>query len=453
MPRLCKHIDEWKSGEYNKLPGKLSAEESIPLFHQHVEWLKLRNGTSPDLSQITYHGDLSTWDFREARLETADLRGALLEKANFQGAHLDKARLESTHLEGANLSGSHLREANLECAHLEQAILDGAHLEKARLAGAHLDMANLHKAVLIEADLRYAHLQKATIYAAHLEKANLGKANLEEADLSASHLNGAALWGANLTRANLSRVTGLLLDSTVVRHARFSPWAQDPWSVLRRNYTGGKFLFHLLFMVSFILIYAAKVMFWVGINHAQVALVSVQTQTNADLEKLANELKSQGERLQQQSAALAFPMLKQLTDDLSKNLHVRLEPCLAEKCVQQSVLAALVRWHEDWPFWLTALAIITYNILRGVLTWIMTPLRDEEERSGHTPPYRFETRGKTQPLSHYVWLWFKARREVYGWLIFCHRWIVRPLLVIAVGSLMFHGWDILFNTDVWLPRR
>jgi len=438
--------------ECTPLPGKLSEEESISLFYQHVDWLKMENGDPPDLTRVTYHGDLQkAWDFRKARLQTADLRGALLAGANFSQAHLKEARLEWAHMEGANLSSAQLQAATLAYAHLEEATLRGASLANARLDGASLANANLDEADLTQANLSSAHLENAKIIGANLVEANLVDANFEGADLAASNLAGAALWGTNLSRADLRGVQGLLLNSTVVRHARFSPWASDPWSVLRRNYTGGKFLFHLLFLVMFLLVYGVKIMFWVGVNQGQVALVSEQNKLNAELKELAIELQSQNDILAKQNG-IKIPKLKALVDKVADNLKITVQPCLAKECVKQSVAAALVRWHDGWLFWATALAIVTYNCLRGVMTWIMTPLRDEEERSGHTPPYGFGPPIRGRWTARYAWDWLWARLEVYGWLIYCHR-VATVLLWVSVGSLLFHGWNILFNTDVWLPQR
>src|SRR4051794_31491817 len=93
-----------------------------------------------------------------------------------------------------------------------------------------------------------------------LEGAHLGGAYLQAADLTGAHLRGAHLRGAHLEGADLrtanttSYLNGTLpsfgrpfvLDDTRIQNTRFSAWSQDPWSILRRTYTGPKLVFTLV---------------------------------------------------------------------------------------------------------------------------------------------------------------------------------------------------------------
>jgi hypothetical protein len=87
---------------------------------------------------------------------------------------------------------------------------------------------------------------------ADLTEADLTGANLSGADLSGADLSGATLVNTNLSEAKLHEVSGMILDSTFIRNARFSPRATDPWSILRRSYTGPKLFFHILLFVAFV---------------------------------------------------------------------------------------------------------------------------------------------------------------------------------------------------------
>jgi uncharacterized protein YjbI with pentapeptide repeats len=89
---------------------------------------------------------------------------------------------------------------------------------------------------LSELDLRYSNFANA----------NLAFGNLRSANLNGSNFEGAVMWGADLEGAELTNAKGLTLNENNIRNARFSPHADDDWSVLRRTYTGARLLFHVL---------------------------------------------------------------------------------------------------------------------------------------------------------------------------------------------------------------
>jgi len=73
-------------------------------------------------------------------------------------------------------------------------------------------------------------------------------------------------------------------------------------------------------------------------------------------------------------------------------------------------------------------------------------MRDEEERSGISPPHRAE--GNTPHVKFLRWLqggW----ADSYAWLWLPHK-AVTILFVIAVGSFIFHAMNWLALV-VWLP--
>ena len=61
------------------------------------------------------------------------------------------------------------------------------------------------------------------------------------------------------------------LDRTKTRNTRFHPRARDPWSVLRRHYTGPNMVFVLLFTLTAFLPVITKVVFWSGLSRWQEA--------------------------------------------------------------------------------------------------------------------------------------------------------------------------------------
>ena len=59
------------------------------------------------------------------------------------------------------------------------------------------------------------------------------------------------------------------LDQTHIRNTRFHPRARDPWSVLRRNYTGPNMVFVLLFTFAIFFPVIAKATFWSAVSRWQ----------------------------------------------------------------------------------------------------------------------------------------------------------------------------------------
>ena len=107
-----------------------------------------------------------------------------------------------------------------------------------------------------------------------LESANLDEADLENAILRKAILKDTSLNDANLMGADLRDCRELRLDNTLVRNTRFSPNATDPWSILRRNYTGMSFFVILIAMVVFILPYGTGAFMWLGVSRVQETITT-----------------------------------------------------------------------------------------------------------------------------------------------------------------------------------
>lgn len=144
-------------------------------------------------------------------------------------------------------------------------------LAGADLAGLDLRSADFGGVDLSSAQLPNTKLQYAVFYngarGANLIGANLSGADLQHADMRCTALNraifkNAKLEDANLADADLRDCIDLVLDDCLIRNARFSLRAPDPWSVLRRVYTGPRLFLNLLFMLLYLLPYLASVVFW-----------------------------------------------------------------------------------------------------------------------------------------------------------------------------------------------
>ncbi|MFN3240892.1 MAG: pentapeptide repeat-containing protein [Planctomycetota bacterium] len=265
----------------------------------------------------------------------------------------------------------------------------------AQLRGAPLTLADLSHATLSHADLSNANLTAASLQGADLAKANLSGANLTRATLSGADLSCTDLRGANLKHADLSEADlrrppiGLILDCQDIRGTRFSPRAPDPWSVLRREYTGPRLLFHLLLLVAFLSRYLIRAAKWSAWEHVQPHL------ENGDCHWIA----------------------WQLTGGPGAGMATAFE-----------IMSKQVALTNSWPRWqlllgwdlgnlavATSAILIAYNATRLVLTYRLSAVRDAEERSNFAP----------------------AREDYWRWWL-AHRWFMRWVVWFATLSAAGH---------------
>ena len=203
----------------------------------------------------------------DADLCGIDLSKARLGPANLTSAKLSEANLSGTNLDGANLSEAKLDKANLTGASLLRAHLDRADLNKANLCAIDLSEAKLCSTSLIGTNLVGANLIGADLSSAMLDDADLSFASLNRAQLFSAKFGNACLDSTDLEDADLRNSSGIRFDNTYVRGARFSPRASDPWSTLRRAYTGPKLAFVMALTLAAFLPFVAKTLFWVGVSH------------------------------------------------------------------------------------------------------------------------------------------------------------------------------------------
>ena len=74
------------------------------------------------------------------------------------------------------------------------------------------------------------------------------------------NLNHAAIKDAGFDRADLRRTRGILFDETRIAQVQMEGNASDPWSKLRRQYTGPWFFVHLILLIIFFAPYVANVL-------------------------------------------------------------------------------------------------------------------------------------------------------------------------------------------------
>jgi hypothetical protein len=402
--------------------------------------------TSSHLEQITRcaqleKGGAEVWrKWRDERLdETIDLNNA-----DLSGLNLSSFDLGCVNLKNAKMARTKLHRADLYLTDLSGATLCYCSATRAKLAGAQLGSADLTDANLADSDLVGATLTNSKLIRCKLTRANLSHAILD----------GSDLYNADLASADLRFTQGLRFDSTIIDHARFAPNANDSWSILRRSYTGTRMLFHLLLLMAFILPYIARTIAWVSVNRVQESIITLKGHLHA----LGGQLQTEKGRVREIGRTLVG-----ITDSI--------QPCLRETCTQFTVGQVIIGADRGATFSILAFALIFYNICRAVLTALVGPLREDEERSGYSPPLRYRTLHETVSLhflslksslgrrddsfasrwkslrakAHELW----SRTHAYGWLIWPHR-LMKVLIWVAVVSLVWHVLTWL-TMPVWLP--
>ena len=360
-----------------------------------------------------------------------------------------------------------LRDADLQEADLTEAKLMFADLSEADLSRAELIFADLSEAKLMLAHLREADLRGADLRGAHLSFADLREADLAGADLSRAKLNDTEFRDADLRFVGDGKWWYSLfpfyrwpfvLDGTHIRGARFSPRVADPWSVLRRNYTGAMLAFHLLFLLAFILPYLGRTLFWVGVNRMEEAgvrslVVAVKKAADAHKDSQDPKVRKWAEKAEQfyqkqgsylpagvrefvENHAQRIGELEALLSEAgeladsedfkaqewaaqARQLLGLMRPCLDVKVSKRRVWQLVLGFDKGWGYFSLVMGLLVYNVGRAFLTYSVGLLREEEQRSGDSP-------GLTE----------------YRWLFHMHQ-AVTMLLLVAVISFVYHAWHWL----------
>ena len=227
--------------------------------------------------------------------------------------------------------------------------------------------------------MRNARLNFALLNAARLEDAELFLACLDHADLQETRLKGATLKEATLDRADVRKAKDLLFDGNRVDQFKIEGDAPDPWSVLRRQYTGPWFSVHLIFLIVFFLPYAGKVLVLSATSEAQESLVELYDRYQPQIE--------------------AVPGSQAAADSAQRWFEQRYREIPA--------WWVLVGWTKGWWVIGFTVVVVTYNAMRAYLTLKVGMLRDAEERSSTTPTLK-EYYGLCHPVSDRGRTWVAA---------------------------------------------
>ncbi len=373
-------------------------EEHLEVVKKGADAIKHWRNAHPGESLKLSRADLSRADLCDADLDRANLTRADLPGANLRGATLTNTILVDAELKGALLHGAILTRADLTTA-----TLNGANLTAANLSGANLTNASLVAAHLVDATLSGANLSGAKLLATNLTGASLCSTNLEDADFTIDE-NEPNWWH------RLYRRPTWWLDSCRVHKTRFHARARDPWSVLRRTYTGPRFILTLFLLLAFIAPRIGKAMFWKGVEKAE-------TRLERTISTLSDELDNHSED-HPESAALVKRIivpLEEYGDFESDNWE------------RHKIGGLVLDFHQSWWAMALALVLVAFNLARAMVMWFVAPMRDAEERSQVTPA--------------------KDDYEKWFWV---HRLVVTPLFVVSVCAFLWSMFDLLFTT-VYLP--
>jgi hypothetical protein len=311
------------------------------------------------------------------------------------------------------------------CCHFCQSSWNSIYLGNAKLGFAQLENVNL----------RNAHLENACLCNARLDNANLREARLDSADIRGADITGAKLEDAELEGADVRGVKGIVFDANKIDGFHIEGNAPDPWSVLRRAYTGPRFFFHLLLLTAFILSYVGKMVVLSGIYEGMVVVDKKVVSVLEKLEQSTDYQKSLHGAVGKATENL--PDSRGFVESLHETTESRIDalPSLASYFKQLRnqwqdiskkpalwVLLGIDNWKtETLTFFPVSLVMILYNIFRLIFTREVSFLRDAEERSRITPS-RKEYMGETDQEYDSRSFWVVSREALKMWYSDFTRW-------------------------------
>lgn len=384
--------------------------------------------------------NLISCNFSAARIDHTSFENADLRSCVFEGAVLRLKRVDiQNHVGAINFEGAKLQGVNFtkilvkrwdHMDEMERHLNDFSDIDLSGMdfTGALLPSSNFKRAKLNRVSFQDAKLSDCDFTESEVNAVNFSYADLSSVIFGNVDLTTAKLSGADLTKANLRSAKNFILDDNYTDRTKFPVIANDPWSKLRGSYSGPMFLLNMILLITFLTVYGGKVAFWYGINQAQQEILDVQKNINAVLKNYEAEIQNK----ESQDGALIIEaklsVLKEVRYKITPitNLGLCLQP--EQKCRTQSVFFAVIQWGYPWFPAILAMALIVYNMFRSFLTYRISILRDNEDKSQFSPSY-----------------------NSYKRLFFLHKYLLTPLVFVSVASITYHSVRILFFTQVTLP--
>lgn len=266
-----------------------------------------------------------------------------------------------------------------------------------------------------------ANFEFATICRSRLSQTKIDRGNLRIRDGQARVLLDALLPFYALP---------YILDQTRIRDTNFHSRARDPWSVLRRNYTGSNMVFILLFTLLAFLPVAAKSVFWSGVSKLQEHAAPVMLQAVREIHDAVSDSRDlvQAGWLDEANSMLREIDVASLSlDDIGRIYGVFVDGQSIFASLQQSeslgdaqkhqldevedwvqqgraaarliapdgefrlerrrVVALVLGTKDGWLMVFLSALLIGYNLVRAFLTYQVGPLRDHTDQVGVSPAW------------------------------------------------------------------
>lgn len=344
-----------------------------------IQWILNNLSERVDLSDA----NLEFLDLSNLNLNEANLQGANLRHSDLRGSSFWKANLENSNLEGADLRYTNLLQTNLKKANLEE-----ANLKYVNLSEANLHEANLRKCEIEKCDMRSCNLEKAVLSRVIFINVVLSGANLSHANLAGVEFRNCSMWMIILDGVDLRWTKGYILDDASIKDTRFSPRSNDPWSELRRKYTGPKLILHIIFLIIFILPFIFRAFVWNNINILEKRMEILLKNIEYKIEQ-KEDFNNYTEKM---FAKYLYQELQESKTEAIKNNR------------EYNMATLILGLNNDKYLFFLTIILIIYNITRGCLTFYIYTLREEEDRNHIAPsteyylkykpflfiPYKFE---------------------------------------------------------------
>lgn len=258
-------------------------------------------------------------------------------------------------------------------------------------------------------------------------------------------MNYTRLCGSDLDRAVLTNVSGLLFDYNSIDKILIEGNSKDPWSILRRTYTGPKYILNIILLIAFLLPFIGKAAYLTALSATQQSLIEI----SSSIEESTKEIEAISSVLQQSIS----------------HIQTSQEQTLA--------VAVLLGWTDGIFTTLLIAVVILYNLFRAYLTFKVSSLREAEDRSKVSPTIN-QYYGDFHPLSNVKWrlnsLFLYYFRLLLGTLfaifslknvrirrdpleqigLFRLHLAARVLFWIAIGSIIYNTLRWIATTTVWV---
>ena len=367
-PPLSQEADPW-------VPVKIN------LYHSDNLSASLRNSSLNHT--LFYDACLTGVDFTGASIKNSDVSNTKLRFAKLTVTNMDSSKLARCDFTGASMTATSFEKTVFQSVDFRPSVslrlnfTDSTFIDSntTKHVSPYRDSVRVQRLPPILRKLRYS----KAIDSWHLIRELLRKKN-----------NRVVFSYTMFDRADIRGLIGFTPNGESVQGARFHPNASDPYSILRRKYTGPMLFFHIILIAIFFIPYIMKAGAWTLVEKTQTAMIEQGLDSGLGAGTLAD----------------------------------------SEHFAQHGVWWVVLGFREGaqgWAMGAIAILFIFYNIVRVYVTHRMSLLRDAEERSGYLPE-------------------MKEYWTCFNW----HRYFLVWVYLLAMGSFLIHFGSWMLDT-VYVP--